>query len=264
MDIGTAKPTLEERRGIPHHMVDVADPEQAYSCKRFEVEARRIIASILERGRAVVAVGGSGLYVKALTDGIFEGPPGDEKLRRRLASEAARKGKDHVWRMLVDADPVKAAQIDPANLARVIRAIEVFRKTGIPMSELEKSAEPIGMPYVKFGLSRARKELYARIDRRVDEMMRQGFLDEVRSIVDRGLAGSRAVKGSLGYGELLVHLDGSITLERAVSLIKRNTRRYAKRQMTWFKKDNEITWIDITGRSDHERIAAEIVTRMCG
>jgi tRNA dimethylallyltransferase len=264
MDIGTAKPEPEARRGIPHHMIDIADPDADYSCKRFEVEARRIIRDILGRGKAVIAVGGSGLYVKALIDGIFEGPGGDPDLRRSLGAEAGKKGKDHVWRMLAKVDPDKAAQIDPENLARVIRAIEVYRKTGTPMSQLEKEAEPIGIPYVKFGLTRDRKELYARIDRRVNEMMKLGFLDEVASLTERGYSSARAVKGSLGYSEILVHMDGLISIDRAVNLIKRNTRHFAKRQMTWFKKDKEVTWIDITGRSDHERIAAEILAALRG
>ena len=264
MDIGTAKPTLEERGGIPHHMIDVADPDEEYSCKRFEVEARRLIRDILDRGKAVLAVGGSGLYVKALTDGIFEGPAGDPSFRRTLTSEAMRKGKEHIWRMLVDVDPVKAAQIDPENLARVIRAIEVHRKTGTPMSELEKLAEPIGIPHVKFGLSRARKELYTRIEKRVDEMMNMGFLDEVRGLAERGYSGARPVKGSLGYSELISHLEGSVALDRAVSLIKRNTRHFAKRQTTWFKKDIEITWLDITGRSNPRNIAADIFKSLGG
>jgi tRNA dimethylallyltransferase len=264
MDIGTAKPTPEERGGIPHHMIDVADPDEEYSCKRFEVEARRVIGDILDHGKAALAVGGSGLYVKALTEGIFEGPAGDQALRRALTSEAMRKGKEHVWRMLVDVDPVKAAQIDPENLARVIRAIEVHRKTGTPMSELEKLAEPIGIPHVKIGLSRARKELYARIERRVDQMMNQGFLDEVKDLADRGYANAKPVKGSLGYSELISHLEGSVALDRAVSLIKRNTRHFAKRQMTWFRKDIDITWFDITGRSNHKTIAADIFKAIRG
>jgi tRNA dimethylallyltransferase len=264
MDIGTAKPTLEERGGIPHHMIDVADPDEEYSCKRFEVEARRVIRDILGRGKAALAVGGSGLYVKALTEGIFEGPAGDIHFRRTLTSEAARKGKEYVWRMLVQVDPVKAAQVDPENLARVIRAIEVFKKTGTPMSELEKSAEPIGIPLVKFGLSRARKELYNRIEKRVDHMMNQGFLEEVRGLADRGYGADRPVKGSLGYSELISHLEGSVGLDRAVSLIKRNTRHFAKRQMTWFRKDIDITWFDITGRSNTKTISADILAALRG
>jgi len=264
MDIGTAKPTVEEREGIPHHMIDVADPDEEYSCKRFEVEARRVIDDILDRGKAALAVGGSGLYVKALTEGIFEGPAGDPNLRRSLTSEAMRKGKEHIWRMLVEVDPVKAAQIDPENLARVIRAIEVYRKTGTPMSDLEKLAEPIGIPHVKVGLSRARKELYARIEKRVDEMMNQGFLDEVKGLAEQGYSKARPVKGSLGYSELISHLEGSVALDRAVSLIKRNTRHFAKRQMTWFKKDNGITWLDITGRSNPKTIAADIFKTLRG
>jgi len=264
MDIGTAKPTSEEREGIPHHMIDVADPDEEYSCKRFEVEARRVIREILDRGKTVLAVGGSGLYVKALTEGIFEGPAGDSKLRRNLTSEAMRKGKNHIWRMLVEVDPVKAAQIDPENLARVIRAIEVYRKTGTPMSELEKLAEPIGIPHVKFGLSRARKEIYTRIEKRVDEMMNLGFLDEVKGLAERGYSKSRPVKGSLGYSELISHLEGSVALDRAISLIKRNTRHFAKRQVTWFKKDNEITWLDITGRNNPKTIAADIFKTLRG
>jgi tRNA dimethylallyltransferase len=250
MDIGTAKPDERLRREIPHHMIDIADPDEDYTCKRFETEARQVIRNIAARGRTPIVVGGSGLYVRALTDGIFDGPGTDWDLRVRLRKEAESEGPAALGKQLNEVDPDKAARTDPQNINRVIRAIEVYQLAGRPMSELERAAKPFEIPGIKIGLSRDRRELYAMIDRRVEEMMEMGFLDEVRTLKEKGFAEARAVAGSLGYQELLDHLKGFITLERAVHTIKLKTRHFAKRQMTWFRKEPDITWIDITGCTD--------------
>jgi tRNA dimethylallyltransferase len=258
MDIGTAKPEASLRREVPHHMIDVVEPDEEYTSKRFEVEARSAVRGILGRGRVPVVVGGSGLYVRALTDGVFDGPGRDPALRKRLEAEAGNLGSSALYERLRAVDPEKARQIGPANVVRLVRALEVYELAGRPMSELEKNAKPLGIPTAKFGLMRSTRELYAMLDRRVDRMIDLGFLDEVKGLVAGGYGDSPPVRMSLGYRELIEHLEGQHSLEDAVGLIKRNTRHFAKRQMTWFRKEKDIMWIDITGRHDYHQIAAEI------
>jgi tRNA dimethylallyltransferase len=258
MDIGTAKPSTSMRDEVRHHLIDVADPDEEYTCKMFERDARQAVHDVLERGKIPVVVGGTGLYVRALTDGIFEGPGRDEALRASLEAEAQDKGKRQLWERLNSVDPEKARQIDPENLVRVIRALEVFELAGRPMSELEQEAQPLDVPYTKVGLTRGREELYRVIDRRVEAMLEAGLLEEVKDLIDRGYKDASALRDSLGYQEVLGYLDGSFAYAEAVSLMKRNTRRFAKRQMTWFKKEKDIAWMDITGRVDFAQIAHEI------
>jgi tRNA dimethylallyltransferase len=202
--------------------------------------------------------GGSGLYVRALTDGVFDGPEADTALRAKLLTEARGQGTAALWERLMAVDPEKARQIDPANVIRVVRALEVHELTGRPMSELEKDAVPFEIPSVKFGLTRSMVELYRIVEHRVDRMMESGFLAEVKRLADKGYGDSPAVRRSLGYRELIAYLEGVVSIDDAVELIKRNTRHLAKRQMTWFKKEKGVTWIDITGRDDYDQIASEI------
>jgi tRNA dimethylallyltransferase len=259
MDIGTAKPSESMREEVAHHLIDVVDPDEEYTCKMFEEDARAAVRDICERGKTPVVVGGTGLYVCALTEGIFEGPGRDEALRARLEAEAVRKGKLHLWERLNSVDPAKARTVDPGNLVRVIRALEVYELTGEPMSILEKSAEPLKIPFVKMGLMRQREELYRLIDSRVEAMLEAGLIDEVKRLVEAGFGDVSVLRDSLGYQEVLAYLDGSTTYVEAVRLIKRNTRRFAKRQMTWFRKEKDITWFDITGRTDSPQIAQKLL-----
>jgi tRNA dimethylallyltransferase len=264
MDIGTAKPDTETRQDVPHHMIDVVDPAEEYTSKRFEEGAREVVRDILGRGKLPIVVGGSGLYVRALTDGVFDGPGKDAGLRKRLMDQARREGSSTLWERLMAVDPEKAGQIGQANTVRLVRALEVYELTGRPMSELEASAEPFEVPAARFGLRRSSIELYRIVDERVDHMMDLGFLDEVRDLMEKGYGDSQPVRSSLGYRELIEHLEGEHTLAEAVRLIKRNTRHFAKRQMTWFRKDKDITWIDITGRHDSAQIASEITQTFLG
>jgi tRNA dimethylallyltransferase len=258
MDIGTAKPSKAMREEVAHHLIDLVDPDEEYTCKMFEEDARRAVRDICERGKMPVVVGGTGLYVRALTDGIFEGPGRDEALRARLEGEAEHKGKLYLWERLNSVDPAKARAIDPENLVRVIRALEVYEITGKPMSELERSAEPLKTPFVKMGLMRQREEVYRLIDGRVEAMLEAGLIDEVKRLVEAGFGEASVLRDSLGYQEVLAYLDGSVTYAEVVRLIKRNTRRFAKRQVTWFRKEKDITWLDITGRTDFPQIASEL------
>jgi tRNA dimethylallyltransferase len=262
LDIGTAKPGPEMRSEIPHHMIDIVDPDEDYTCKRFEIEARQVIREVTGRRRVPIVVGGSGLYVRALMHGVFDGPGRDDTIRTRLREDARRQGASALWQKLNEVDPHKASQIDPSNVIRTIRALEVYELTGTPMSELEKEARPLEVPHVKVGLTRARNELYKIIERRVDHMMELGFLHEVTTLLDKGYGDSPAITRSLGYSEMKLHLEGVVSLEEAVRLIKRNTRHFAKRQMTWFRREADLNWLDITGRTDCDNIARDIAATL--
>ena len=255
MDIATAKPGREMLAAVPHHMIDLVDPDTQYTCKEFQTEARRVIHDILSRGLTPIVVGGSGLYVRALTDGVFDGPPAHDEVRERLEKEARAWGPGRLWEDLEEVDPEKAADIDPGNTVRIIRALEVFEITGEKMSDLEKDAVPLDVPFVKIGLRRGTEDLHRRIDRRVDRMMEEGLLAETRALIDTGYADCRAVLNTLGYRELIHHLNGETTLGDAVDLIKLHTRRFAKRQGTWFRKEEDIHWIDISPNARTSAVA---------
>ena len=255
MNIATAKPGPEMLSAVPHHMIDLVDPDTQYTCKEFQTDARQAIHDILDRGLTPIVTGGSGLYVKALTDGVFDGPAANDEVRQRLAKEAETWGPRHLWEQLEEVDPEKAAQIDPENTVRIVRALEVHEITGEKMSQLEKDVTPLDVPFVKIGLRRSTEDLYRRIDERVDAMMEAGLLAETSALVATGYGDCLSVRNTLGYRELIHHLDGQTTLGDAVDLIKLHTRRFAKRQGTWFRKDADIRWIDIMPEARASAIA---------
>ena len=256
MDIGTAKPDPAMRREIRHHMIDLVTPDKQFTAKDFERQARHAVREVVDRGRVPVVVGGTGLYVRALLRGIFNGPAADRALRARLEEEARRNGPEALWRKLFEVDPKKASQIDRANVVRVIRALEVFQLAGRRMSDLEGEARAIETPAVKIGLARSPVDLKARIEGRVDRMIEAGFIEEVRGLIDAGYGSSRVVRNTLGYKELLLHLEGTIAFDEAVALIKRNTRRFAKRQLTWFAREPQVDWINLTGLEDKGAVSS--------
>jgi tRNA dimethylallyltransferase len=258
MDIGTAKPDRAMRERAPHHMIDVVEPDRQYTSKQYERDARQAITAILARGRTPLVVGGTGLYVRALLEGIFDGPAADAGIRRRLHGIADSSGKARLWQMLAEIDPEKARRTDPENISRVVRALEVHELTGRRMSDLERASKPLGLAAVKIGLARARADLYGLIDRRVDAMLELGFVEEVESLLRMGYGDTLAVRNSLGYRDVLRHLAGEISLGDARRLIKLHTRHFAKRQFTWFRKEPDLRWVDLTGRHDAEAIGAEI------
>jgi tRNA dimethylallyltransferase len=252
MDIGTAKPPLRARKEVRHHLFDMIDPDERYTAGRYRSDAARAIEEIRERGRLPLVVGGTGLYIRALTEGLFDGPAEDPAIREELLREAGARGKAHLHEMLREVDPASARAIHPNNTRRVIRALEVWRLTGRPISELQRESTPTEPPYdtLKIGLALERPLLYERIDRRVEEMIKEGLVDETRGLVERGYDESSPAMGGLGYKECLAHIRGRITLDEAVRLIKRNTRHYAKRQMTWFRKDAAIKWFNPSEKAD--------------
>jgi len=252
MDIGTAKPALEERGAVRHHLIDIVNPDEQYTAGRFREDAARSVAEIAKRGRLPVLVGGTGLYIRALTDGLFHGPAADDALREGLLREADLYGKEHLHRELTKVDPRSAAAIHPNNLRRVIRALEVYRMTKRPISELQREYAQQPTPYndLKIGLKKERAILYADIDRRVDEMIKEGLMEETRSLLKMGFDGTCKAMGGLGYKECVDFIEGHVDYPETIRLIKRNTRHYARRQMTWFRKESCIKWFDPAGKAD--------------
>jgi len=244
MDIGTAKPGPEERAAVAHHMVDVLEPGEHCNVGRFCRMARRAIREIRARGNRPLMVGGSPLYLKGLIWGLMKAPSGEPALRRRLEEELATYGREEMHERLALADPEAAERIHPNDVQRLIRALEVSELTGSPISAGQRQfAGRPRLRHAMVGLRRSRAELYERIERRVDAMMAGGLLQEVESLRDRfGPQGTQA----LGYKELMDHLAGKTTLLQAVRLIKRNTRRLAKHQLTWFRQFPQVEWVDAT------------------
>ncbi|HHW14968.1 MAG TPA: tRNA (adenosine(37)-N6)-dimethylallyltransferase MiaA [Firmicutes bacterium] len=245
LDIGTGKLSPAERGGVPHHLLDVVEPEETYSVARYEREALAAIAAIHRRGRVPLLVGGTGLYYRAVVrDYLFEGPGADPELRARLADEAQREGAPALHRRLAEIDPVAAGRIHPNDLRRIIRALEVYILSGVPLSQQQQGSEEPRFDLVAVGLTAPRGVLYARIERRVDAMLAKGLLAEVRTLVDRGLESWLTSIQALGYKEFLPYLRGEEDLATAVVRLKRETRRYAKRQLTWFRREPHVHWLD--------------------
>lgn len=247
MDIATAKPTPEEMAEVPHHLIGFWPPEKPFSVAQYAVLAREKIDDILRRGRVPVLCGGTGLYIKAIVDHIQyeEETGGDAVLRERLRRQAQDEGNLAVWRQLQAMDPQTAERIHPNNLGRVIRAIEVMQVSGRSIREQEERSRQAPCPYhvLQIGLRyRNRENLYERIGRRVDAMAEAGLLEEARAVRQQGLTATAAQ--AIGYKELYDWMDGTLPLEVALENLKRSTRRYAKRQLTWFGADARIRWIE--------------------
>lgn len=247
MDIGSAKPSLKERSLVTHHLIDIKDPDEEFSAAQFKNEARNIIFSLIQEGKWALVVGGTGFYLKALIKGLFPAPSADLKLRRKLREKGEAKGKWYLYQELEKVDPEAASKIHPNDDFRIIRALEVFYLTGKPISQQQKKHQFKHSPFIvlKIGLMRDRKEIYHRIEQRVDKMIKSGLVEEVKQLSKRGYPLTIKPFQSLGYKQILNYLQGDLSLDEAVSLIKRNTKRYAKRQLTWFRKDPEIKWFTL-------------------
>ena len=252
MDIGTAKPTHEERQAAPHHLIDCVDISEPFSVADYQSLADAAITDIQNRDKRVLLVGGAGLYFRAIVDGLFEGPGADAAFREQLEQEAAQHGVDVLHARLRTCDPESAERIHPNNVVRVIRALEVYELTGTPMSEHQQQwhQEYQRYPFIAFCLTMPRALLYQRIEQRVDVMLANGLIAEVESLLAAGCARDTVALRSFGYKELIAYLDGKCTYLEAVEQLKRNTRRFAKRQLTWFRKDTRIKWIDRNSTPD--------------
>lgn len=255
MDIGTAKPSKEERATVRHHMIDIVNPSEAYSTGKYIEAVVPIIKGLHKTERIPVVVGGTGLYIKAMTRGIFSGPSADWTLREDLLSmENEENGS--LYNYLKELDPEAAEKITPNDTRRIIRALEVCLKSKETLSEMQKKlTRPLPYEFIKIGLSRERKELYNMIEERVDKMIIDGLVNEVKKAIE--MIGNSEIPlpsmQAIGYKDIAMYLQGQITLDEAIRLVKRGTKRYAKRQFTWFRKEEDIHWIDITGINEsHE------------
>ncbi len=254
MDIGTAKPTASERAAVPHHLIDIAEPETDFSVMDFVAAAEQATTDVLSRGRLPVFCGGTGLYLDSFLRGEESETPGaDAAVRAELESIARVNGNEYLHGLLQAADPESAAAVHPNNVRRVIRALEIYRTTGIPKSEWDRRSleRPARYAATVIGLEYTDRELlYARIEQRVDQMIAAGLVEETRALLARGVfERSRTAAGAIGYKELLPYCRGECTLEEAVRELKTATRRYAKRQMTWFRARPYVQWIqaDVDG-----------------
>ncbi len=246
MDIGTAKPTREERSAIAHHVLDVVGPDEHFDAAFYISLARPVIDDLHSRNKVPLIVGGTGLYMKALEKGICPGAPGDARIRNELLRDMEERGLDALYDELVRVDPELARRIHSHDRQRIIRALEVHRLTGEPLSKRQQNHRFQESYYraTKLFLTRDRDEIYERIDRRVHVMVEQGLVDEVRGLLERGYGPRLKPMQSLGYKQIVRHLQGEYSLEAAIREIQGETRRYAKRQMTWFRADPEFQWID--------------------
>ena len=262
MDIGTAKPPLGMRELVPHHFIDIIGPWESYSVGKYVDDVETLINDTDSKEKKFLFVGGSPLYIKGLVDGIFNGPEADWNIRRELEELAEKKGSQHVHDILQKIDPVKAGELHPNNLRRIIRAIEVYRITGKPVSVLQEQYKQARKSY-RFKImciTRAREDIYRRINERVDTMFGKGLVNEVQSLLDNPEGLSKQARKALGYKEIIQYLDGELTLDEVKDMVKLSTRRFAKRQMTWFRSFPNVQWIEADEHEGPESISEEIIT----
>jgi tRNA dimethylallyltransferase len=263
IDIGTAKPEREEMTEVPHHLVDFLSLDDEISAGAYAELARKIADEIFSRKRVPIIVGGSGLYLRAVIDGLFDAPQIDQKVREKLRNRFHSEGAEPLLRELSRVDPDAARDLIPQNYKRILRALEVYYSSAKRISELRKERRSeVNFEAVQFGVQLDRKLLYQRIEERVDEMIKNGLVGEVKEILRRGFDAHLNSLQTVGYKEVVYFLQGKIKFEEMVFLIKMNTRRYAKRQMTWFNRDKRIIWIKAEDKSARE-IAEEIYRSFC-
>jgi tRNA dimethylallyltransferase len=258
MDIGTAKPPAAVRKKVRHHLIDVVDPDGEFNAALYRELALAVIEDVRDRGKKAIICGGTGLYIRALTQGLFVGPAKDPRIREQLEHEIQERGLNFLYERLQQVDLAATQWIHPNDRYRIIRALEVFQLTGKPISQWQKDHDfkESSFETLKIGLNRAREELYALINRRCDEMIKEGFVDEVKGLLERRYRLELPSLQSVGYRQIGDYLKGESSLEEAVSLMKRNTRRLAKRQLTWFRADKEIEWFH--PESDKGKIRAAV------
>lgn len=247
MDIGTAKPSAEARRRVPYHLIDVVEPSESFSVADFLKLANSTISRLKKQQFPIVAVGGTALYIKALLYGLFEGPGTNQSLRRKLLKEAESQGLQSLYNQLVAIDPQAAERIHPNDSKRIVRALEVYQLTGKPISQFQNQfdADPPISDWKIIGLAREKTDANSRINKRVKKMIEAGLVEEVKSLLAEENPLSPQAACAIGYAEIIRHLKGEIPLEEAVELIKKNTRRFAKSQRTWFRTFKNVHWLDI-------------------
>jgi tRNA dimethylallyltransferase len=262
LDIGSSKVLKREQAGIPHHLIDFLDPDQPFTAGQYMALGRRVLSEIGQRGNLPLVAGGTGLYLRALLNGLFDGPSRCDSLRGRLQQQARRKGEAHLHRLLARVDPESARRISPRDRPKVIRALEVYFLTAKPLSvHFRTTAEKLeGYRLLKIGLNPPRDPLYRRIEERVDRMFAGGLVEEVRSILARGYSPDCKPLQSLGYLQVVQFLQGEIPLQAAVDAARQATRNYAKRQLTWFRKEEKVIWF--SGFGDEDSLGSDVEARV--
>lgn len=247
MDVGTAKISPEEMEGVPHYLIDIKEPQESFSVAEFQQLVREKIADISKRGKLPMIVGGTGLYIQSVIyDYVFSDAPSDEVFRKSLEERAELEGNTAIYKELIKIDPVGAHGIHPNNLRRVIRALEIYHCTGKTMTDFQEKQSPdLLYDTALIGLTMDREKLYNRIDERVEIMMNEGLLEEVKGLYVTGLRDCQSIQ-AIGYKELYDYFDNKISLEEAVNQLKQNSRRYAKKQLTWFRNKMNVEWFDMT------------------
>lgn len=266
MDIGSAKITEKEMDGVPHHLIDVLSPFEEFHIVRFQELAKKAVEDIYSRGRIPVFVGGTGFYIQAVTKDIdFTEGEEDKEYREELSRLAAEKGNEFLHEMLRNIDPKSAEEIHANNVKRVIRALEFYKENGFPISQHNEEQKQNETPYnlAYFVLNAPRELLYERIDRRVDEMMENGLMEEVQKLKNMGCRRDMTSMQGLGYKEILSFLEGDVPLEEAVRILKRDTRHFAKRQLTWFRRESDVIWVDKDKFSFDEEKILEYMLSVC-
>jgi len=256
MDLGTAKPSAEDRRRVPHHLIDVRNPGEPLDVAEFAQLARAAIGEIAARGRNPLVVGGSGLYLRVIRGGIFRGPAAAAEIRDRLAKVATEQGVAHLHQRLREIDPEAANRIGVNDLYRIVRALEVFELTGETISAHQRRHRfaDIGYDTLTVGVAVERKKLYEAIDRRFDAMLEAGLVNEVRALIAAGYSPERPPLSTIGYKQIAAHLRGEMAIDEAAARAKQESRRLAKRQLTWFRREPEIVWLD-PERGAHDALA---------
>ena len=265
LDIGTAKPTSQQQAQVPHHLIDLVEPDASFSIAQYAEAAAEVVRSVTARGRRVLFVGGTPLYLKALLRGMFEGPPANWPLRRELELEAANSAPGHLHARLANVDPDAAARLHPNDTRRLVRALEVFQETGRPISHWQRQFEqPVSREDCRVAvLDWPRDELTSRIDRRVDAMFEAGLVNEVQQLQDSGARLGRTAAQAVGYREVLAHLAGELELENCIEQVKFHTHQFARRQCTWFRSLSECRPLELTG-SVHPDTVAEALESLLG
>jgi tRNA dimethylallyltransferase len=255
MNIGTAKVSLDEMQGVPHHLIDCVSPDEEFSVAKYKAAALEAIEAILSKGKLPIIIGGTGLYINSLSlPWDFQKKDSDEKIRWRLTAEAEVLGNKALYERLKSVDPVTAEIVHPNNLNRLIRALEIYELTGKPKSDFDEETKKHSVPYdyIILGLDWDRETLYDRINRRVDRMIEEGLIEETKMLIERGYDWNLTALKAIGYKELKAYLEGQSSLAEAVTILKRDSRHYAKRQMTWFRKDKRIQWLKMNETRDLE------------
>lgn len=261
MDIGTAKPSETELNTVKHHLVNILDPAEKFSAGMFREKASEIIGGLHAESRIPLVAGGTGLYIRSLTRGLFEGPDADEELRDKLKEEEKSHGRGHLYNKLKTIDPEAAGKIEANDLRRVIRALEISLKEKRKISDCHRSSTvPSNYDFIKVGLSRNREELYSMIEERVDRMMEDGLLEETERLLK--MAPDRTALQALGYKEMALYIHEEVDLQEAVRLTKKRTKMFAKRQYTWFKKEPGIAWVDISGVMNSNEVFTKVINNV--